>query len=99
MRSFYATKANTFPYKAMGVFSHLNKIAFGMKHLGALNRKSALDLVSNEDLIPLTSEVGSLMENAWVTPCKDTQQELAEHMHTGTSLQTNGTLHEHNPFR
>ena len=54
-----------------GVFSYLNKIAFGLKHFAALNRKFNMDLLNKSDLIPLTSEARSLMANEWFAPSKN----------------------------
>lgn len=70
LRALYGTKANEFPTGAIGVFSYLNKIAFGVKHFAALNRKFNLDLLDKADLIPLTSEARTLMSNEWFMPTK-----------------------------
>ncbi|MDY0288252.1 MAG: glutamate synthase-related protein [Sphaerochaeta sp.] len=68
LRAMYGTQANQFPPGAIGLFSYLNKIAFGLKHFAALNRKFNLDLLNKSDLIALTSEARSLMANTWFTP-------------------------------
>lgn len=68
LRALYGTQANQFPTGAIGVFSYLNKIAFGLRHFAALNRKFNLDLLNKSDLIPLTSEARTLMANEWFTP-------------------------------
>jgi hypothetical protein len=65
LRALYGTQASTFSTGAIGVFSYLNKIAFGLKHFAALNRKFNLDLLDKTDLIPLTSEARTLMEKKW----------------------------------
>ncbi len=65
LRALYGTKANDFPTGAIGVFSYLNKIAFGLKHFGALNRKFDANLFQKNDLIPLTGEARALMNNEW----------------------------------
>ena len=65
LRALYGTQANEFPPGAIGVFSYLNKIAFGLRHFAALNRKFNMDLLDKSDLIPLTSEARALMENKW----------------------------------
>ncbi|MBW1711626.1 MAG: FMN-binding glutamate synthase family protein [Deltaproteobacteria bacterium] len=65
LRAIYGTRANEFSTGAIGVFSYLNKIAFGLKHFAALNRKFDLDLLDQSDLIPLTSEARALMANEW----------------------------------
>jgi hypothetical protein len=71
LRALYGKEANQFPPGAIGVFSYLNKIGFGLKHFSALNRKFNMDFLSKRDLIPLTSEARSLMANEWFTPQKD----------------------------
>ncbi|MDZ7666062.1 MAG: glutamate synthase-related protein [Desulfotignum sp.] len=68
LRALYGTRANGFPPGAIGVFSYLNKIAFGLRHFAALNRKFNLDLLDKSDLIPLTSEARALMGNQWFVP-------------------------------
>ncbi len=65
LRALYGTRANDFAPGAIGVFSYLNKIAFGLKHFAALNRKFSMDLLDRSDLIPLTSEARALMANEW----------------------------------
>ncbi|RLC01204.1 MAG: FMN-binding glutamate synthase family protein [Deltaproteobacteria bacterium] len=68
LRAIYGTRANDFSTGAIGVFSYLNKIAFGIKHFAALNRKFNLDFLDKSDLIPLTSEARALMANEWFMP-------------------------------
>lgn len=65
LRAIYGTQANTFSTGAIGVFSYLNKIAFGLQHFAALNRKFNVTLLDKSDIIPLTSEARALMENKW----------------------------------
>jgi len=65
LRALYGTRANDFPTGAIGVFSYLNKIGFGLKHFAALNRKFDISLVSKSDLIPLTAEARSLLMGGW----------------------------------
>ncbi|HSL62360.1 MAG TPA: FMN-binding glutamate synthase family protein, partial [Desulfotignum sp.] len=65
LRALYGKQADKFPTGAIGVFSYLNKIAFGIKHFAALNRKFNLALLDQSDIIPLTSEARALMENKW----------------------------------
>jgi len=71
LRAIYGTRANEFSTGAIGVFSYLNKIAFGLKHFAALNRKFNIDLLDKSDLIPLTSEARALMSNEWFTSLKE----------------------------
>lgn len=65
LRSLYGKEANGFAPGAIGVFSYLNKLAFGIRHFAALNRKFDLSLLCQDDLIPLTSEARNLMNKQW----------------------------------
>ena len=65
LRALYGKEANHFSPGAIGVFSYLNKIAFGVKHFAALNRKFDIDLLDKTDLIPLTRDVKDLMNGKW----------------------------------
>ena len=71
LRALYGTGANDFPTGAIGVFSYLNKIAFGLKHFAALNRKFNIGLADKSDLIPLTSDARDLMMDKWFLPRQD----------------------------
>lgn len=62
LRAIYGKKANDFPLGAVGVFSYLNKLAFGLKHFTALNRKFDVTLLDRSDLIPLTREAKNLLK-------------------------------------
>ena len=68
LRALYGKKADQFAPGAIGVFSYLNKIGFGLQHFAALNRKFTMDLLNKSDLIPLTSEARALMANEWFPP-------------------------------
>lgn len=65
LRALYGRKANDFSPGAIGVFSYLNKIAFGVKHFAALNRKFTVNLLDQSDLIPLTRDAKDLMRGSW----------------------------------
>lgn len=65
LRAIYGKKANDFSLGAVGVFSYLNKIAFGIKHFAALNRKFDISYLDRSDLIPLTSEAKDLIKGKW----------------------------------
>lgn len=62
LRALYGTRANEFPPGAIGVFSYLNKIAFGVRHFAALNRKFNVNLLDRSDLIPLTPLAKELIQ-------------------------------------
>lgn len=65
LRSLYGLSANDFPTGAIGVFSYLNKIAFGLRHFLALNRKFDVHYTNRSDLIPLTNAAKKLMHDQW----------------------------------
>jgi len=65
LRAIYGKEANQFSTGAIGVFSYLNKIAFGLKHFAALNRKFDVSLLNKSDLIPLTKTAKALIEEKW----------------------------------
>ena len=43
------------------MFSYLRKIAFGIQHFAALNRKFDISLLDKSDLIPLTQSAKELL--------------------------------------
>lgn len=61
LRALYGKAANGFSPGAIGVFSYLNKIAFGLRHFGALNRKFDIAYFDKTDLIPLTPQAARLL--------------------------------------
>ncbi len=65
LRYIYGKEADNFPAGAIGVFSYLNKMAFGLKHFAALNRKFDIDLADTSDLIPLTRDARELLNGEW----------------------------------
>jgi len=65
LRVLYGKEANHFSLGAVGVFSYLNKIAFGLRHFAALNRKFDIASLDRTDLIPLTREARDLIRGDW----------------------------------
>ncbi|AHM57881.1 hypothetical protein EAL2_808p03770 (plasmid) [Peptoclostridium acidaminophilum DSM 3953] len=65
LRAIYGKEANDFSPGAIGVFSYLNKLAFGVKHFAALNRKFDISYLDKTDLIPLTREARDLIKGRW----------------------------------
>lgn len=61
LRALYGTQADSFSPGAIGVFSYLRKIAFGIQHFAALNRKFDIGLLDKSDLIPLTQSAKELL--------------------------------------
>jgi hypothetical protein len=58
----YGSEARNYPTGAIGVFSYLRKIGFGIAHFSALNRKFNLSLLDRSDLIPLTFDAQNLLK-------------------------------------
>lgn len=65
LRAIYGKRADDFSLGAVGVFSYLNKIAFGIKHFAALNRKFDISYLDRSDLIPLTRGAKDLLKGKW----------------------------------
>ena len=65
LRAIYGKQANQFPTGAIGVYSFLHKIGFGVQHFTALNRKFDINLLNRQDLIPMTGEVRALLSGKW----------------------------------
>lgn len=65
LRALYGREADGFSPGAIGVFSYLNKIAFGLRHFAALNRKFDIACLNQSDLIPLTRDARELMRGEW----------------------------------
>ncbi len=65
LRALYGKEADSFAPGAVGVFSYLNRIALGLRHFCALNRKFDVSLLNRTDLIPLTRDARDLMRGEW----------------------------------
>lgn len=61
LRALYGKEANSFPTGAIGLYSYLNKIGFGIRHFAALNRKFDVQYFDRSDLIPLTRDAAALL--------------------------------------
>ena len=61
LRSLYGKEADNFSLGAVGVFSYLNKIDFGLRHFAALNRKFDISYLDRSDLIDLTNAAKDLL--------------------------------------
>lgn len=66
LRNIYGTEANSFSPGAVGVYSYLSRISFGLRHFAALNRKFSLEYLDQSDLIPLTRDAKDLLEGRWM---------------------------------
>ncbi len=66
IRNIYGEKANDFSTGMIGVYSYLNRIAFGLQHFAALNRKFSLEYIDQSDIFPLTRDAKDLMDGKWM---------------------------------
>ena len=66
LRNIYGEEANNFSTGAIGVYSFLNRIAFGLKHFAALNRKFHLKYIEKNDIFPLTRDAKDIMDGKWM---------------------------------
>jgi len=65
VRAMYGDRAQGISMGAVGVYSYLQKMTFGVQHFAALNRKFDVSLIGREDLIPLTRDARMLLKGAW----------------------------------
>lgn len=70
LRYIYGKEVDEFSLGAVGVFSYLNKIAFGLQHFAALNRKFDIRYLDRTDLIPLTNDAKELIRGGWFSSNK-----------------------------
>ncbi len=62
----YGKDAKNIPMGAVGLFSYLARVSFGLKLLMALNRKFCIEYIDRSDLIPLTKPVKKLLKEPWL---------------------------------
>jgi len=65
LRGIYGEAADEIPLGAVGAYSYLKKIAFGLQHFAALNRKFDITLLDSSDVIPLTEDARKLLQGTW----------------------------------
>ena len=65
LRWIYGEKADAFSTGAVGVYSYLKRIAFGLQHFAALNRKFDINYTDASDLIPLTPSAKDILRGTW----------------------------------
>ena len=66
LRNIYGAQADEFSLGAVGVYSFLSRIAFGLKHFAALNRKFDLKYIDQTDVIPLTRLAKDILDGKWM---------------------------------
>lgn len=65
LRSLYGEEADKMSAGAIGSYSYLQKIAFGLRHFAALNRKFDIRYINQEDVIPMTREAKDILRGTW----------------------------------
>lgn len=65
LRGLYGDVANDFSTGAIGTYSYLARVRFGLQHFAALNRKFDLAFADQSDLIPLTLEAREILAGRW----------------------------------
>lgn len=66
LRDIYGREADKFSTGAIGVYSYLQRIAFGVRHFAALNRKFALKYIEKDDIFPLTRDAKDILDGKWM---------------------------------
>lgn len=66
LRGIYGDTADEFSTGAIGVYSYLNRIGYGLQHFAALNRKFDISYADQRDLIPLTRDALDLINGCWM---------------------------------
>lgn len=65
LRGIYGEEADKMPAGAIGCYSFLQKIAFGLRHFAALNRKFDVKHIDREDVIPMTRDAKDILKGTW----------------------------------
>ena len=65
LRSLYGAAADEMSTGSIGAYSYIKRIAFGIQHFAALNRKFEVKYIDQRDVIPLTADAKSLMKGQW----------------------------------
>lgn len=65
LRWLYGEKADEMSTGAIGVYSYLKRVAFGLQHFAALNRKFDVKHIDASDLIPLTLPAKEILRGDW----------------------------------
>lgn len=66
LRSIYGEDADRISFGAVGTYSYLQKISFGISHFAALNRKFDIRYINQEDVIPMTREAKDILKGTWL---------------------------------
>ena len=61
IKSIYKDNSESISYGAIGLYSYLNRLTFGMKLLMTLNRKFGLKYLDKTDVIPLTKDASEYL--------------------------------------
>lgn len=66
LRGLYGSAVDGFSTGAVGVYSYLNRIAYGLRHFAALNRKFDVKHIERRDVFPLTRDAKELLDGTWL---------------------------------
>jgi len=66
LRGLYGDRADSFSTGAVGVYSYLNRIGYGLQHFAALNRKFDVKYINQRDVIPMTRDALDLLRGKWM---------------------------------
>ena len=65
LRAIYGKEADSFPTGAIGLYSYLERVSFGIQQFLALNRKFDVRYADRRDLVPLTREARELLDGSY----------------------------------
>jgi hypothetical protein len=65
LKGIYGKEADQVSPGAIGAYSYLQKIAFGVQHFSALNRKFDICYVNQDDVIPMTRGAKEILKGTW----------------------------------
>ena len=66
LRGLYGSAAGGFSTGAVGVYSYLTRIAYGLRPFAALNRKFDVKHIGRRDVFPLTRDAKELLDGTWL---------------------------------
>ena len=66
LRGMYGGEADRMSAGAIGAYSYLQKIAFGLRHFAALNRKFDVTYINRDDVIPMTRDAKDILNGTWL---------------------------------
>ncbi|MDQ7092646.1 glutamate synthase-related protein [Desulfosporosinus sp. PR] len=65
LKGLYGDVSNQFSTGAIGAYSYLKRVSFGLQHFAALNRKFNVNYIDQSDVIPLTRDAKDIINGSW----------------------------------